>query len=136
MKPDHLCRVGKGKAPSKAGAISRCKSGPGKAQQAAWKRVLREAAAMPNTKRTQRLRGVCDGAPKYPFRWGRRLSFAAERHMGRTVMRGTVHPAGVEEHITRKRIASELGRSHVWPSIESSLSRTAVRIGKARSRSR
>ena len=45
---------------SEAGAISRCKSGPGKAQQAAWKRVLREAAAMPNTKRTQRLRGVCD----------------------------------------------------------------------------
>ena len=43
---------------SKAGAISRCKSGPGKAQQAAWKRVLREAAATPNTKRTQRLRGV------------------------------------------------------------------------------
>src|SRR3984893_7788776 len=45
---------------SEAGAIGRCKSGPGKAQQAAWKRVLREAAAMPNTKRTQRLRGVCD----------------------------------------------------------------------------
>ena len=45
---------------SEAGAISRCKSGPGKAQQAAWKRVLREAAAMPNTKRTQRLRGVWD----------------------------------------------------------------------------
>ena len=43
---------------SKAGAISRCKSGPGKAQQAAWKRVLREAAATSNTKRTQRLRGV------------------------------------------------------------------------------
>ena len=58
---------------------------------------------MPNTKRTQRLRGVCDGAPKYSSRWGRRLSFAAERHMGRTVMRGTVHPAGVEEHITRKK---------------------------------
>jgi hypothetical protein len=45
---------------SEAGAISRCESGPGKAQQAAWKRVLREAAATPNTKRTQRLRGVCD----------------------------------------------------------------------------
>jgi RNA-directed DNA polymerase len=26
------------------------------------------------------------------------------------------HPAGVEEHITRKRIASEAGRSRVWPS--------------------
>jgi hypothetical protein len=45
---------------SKAGAISRCKSDPGKAERAAWKRVLREAAVMPNTKRTQRLRGVCD----------------------------------------------------------------------------
>ena len=28
---------------SEAGAISRWKSGPGKAQQAAWKRVLRES---------------------------------------------------------------------------------------------
>jgi hypothetical protein len=43
---------------SEAGAISRCKSGPGKAWRAAWKRVLREAAVTPNTKRTQRLRGV------------------------------------------------------------------------------
>ena len=32
-------------------------SGPGKAQQAAWKRVLREAAVTPNTKRTQRVGG-------------------------------------------------------------------------------
>jgi RNA-directed DNA polymerase len=31
-------------------------------------------------------------------------------------MRGTVHPAGVEEHITRGKIASETGKSHVWPS--------------------
>ena len=42
----------------KAGAFSRCKSGPGKAERAAWKRVLREAAVTPNTKRTQRVRGV------------------------------------------------------------------------------
>jgi len=28
------------------------------------------------------------------------------------------HPAGVEEHITRKRIASEPGRSRVWPAVE------------------
>ena len=41
-----------------------------------------------------------------------------ERNMGRTVMRGSVHPAGVEEHITRGRIASETGRSHVWPSAD------------------
>ena len=38
-----------------------------------------------------------------------------ERNMSRTVMRGLVHPAGVEEHITRERIVSELGRSHDWP---------------------
>src|SRR5258708_599619 len=36
--------------------------------------------------------------------------------MSRTVMRGTAHPAGVEEPITRKKIASETGRSRVWPS--------------------
>jgi hypothetical protein len=29
-------------------------------QRAAWKRVLREAAATPNTKRTQPVRGVWD----------------------------------------------------------------------------
>jgi len=32
----------------KAGAISRWKSDPGKAEQAAWKQVLPEAAATPN----------------------------------------------------------------------------------------
>jgi group II intron reverse transcriptase/maturase len=31
-------------------------------------------------------------------------------------MRGIAHPAGVEEPITRKKIASEAGRSRVWPS--------------------
>ena len=36
---------------------------PGEAQQAAWKRVLREAAAMPNTKRTQWGRG-CGREPR------------------------------------------------------------------------
>jgi hypothetical protein len=49
-----------GRRQAKLARFSRCKSGTGRAQQAAWKRVLREAAAMPNTKRTQRLRGVCD----------------------------------------------------------------------------
>jgi len=38
-----------------------------------------------------------------------------ERNMGKAAMRGYVRPAGVEEHITRERIASELGRSRVWP---------------------
>ena len=63
------------------------------------------------------------------------MSLTAERHMGRTagiVMRGTVHPAGVEEHITRGKIALETGISRVWP-IGRCLK---VRIGKARSRSR
>jgi hypothetical protein len=48
-----------------------------------------------------------------------------ECNMDRTVMRGPVHPAGVEEHITRKRIASELGRSHARPGQPA-----LVRIGK------
>ena len=39
-----------------------------------------------------------------------------ERNMGTAVMRGIGRPAGVEGHITRKRIASEAGRSRVWPS--------------------
>jgi hypothetical protein len=43
-----------------AGAIGRWKSDPGKAEQAAWKRVLREPTVTAATKRTQRLRGVCD----------------------------------------------------------------------------
>ena len=38
-----------------------------------------------------------------------------ERNMGKAAMRGFVRPAGVEEPITHKRIASELGRSCVWP---------------------
>jgi hypothetical protein len=55
-----------------------------------------------------------------------------ERNMSSAAMRGTGHPAGVEEHITRRRSASELGRSRVWPPGVL----PAVRIGKARSRSR
>jgi two-component sensor histidine kinase len=51
-----------------AGAISRWKSGSGKAQQATWKRVLREPTATPAAKRTQLLHGVCDGATKSPTR--------------------------------------------------------------------
>jgi len=48
------------KVRQEAGAISRCKSDPGKAQPATWKRVLREPTATPATKRTQLLHGVCD----------------------------------------------------------------------------
>jgi len=39
----------------------------------------------------------------------------AEGNMAGTVMQGASHPAGVEEHITRRKIASETGRSRVWP---------------------
>jgi len=37
-----------------------------------------------------------------------------ERNMSKAVKRG-FGPAGVKEHITRKRIAPELGRSRVRP---------------------
>jgi hypothetical protein len=33
-------------------------------------------------------------------------------------VRGTDHPAGVVDHITRERIVSETGRSRVWPATE------------------
>jgi hypothetical protein len=52
-----------------------------------------------------------------------------ERNMGNAGMRGTGHPAGVEEHITRTRIVSELGISRVWPS---ALSRLVVYDGPHR----
>src|ERR1700730_1270616 len=38
--------------------------------------------------------------------------------MSRTGMRGTAHPAGVEDHMTREKIVSEPGRSRVWPSAD------------------
>jgi hypothetical protein len=41
--PPRFVRFGGTKVRQEAGAISRWKSGPGKAQQAAWKRVLRES---------------------------------------------------------------------------------------------
>src|ERR1700736_5926149 len=53
-----------------------------------------------------------------PLSLGAEAFFAAERNMSRTVMRGTAHPAGVEEHITREKIVSEPGRSRVWPSAD------------------
>jgi hypothetical protein len=54
-----------------------------------------------------------------------------ECNMAGTVMRGASHPVGVAEQVTRRRIASETGRSRVWPWVE-----YAVRIGKVKSRSR
>jgi hypothetical protein len=41
-----------------------------------------------------------------------------ERNTDTAVTRGSVRPAGVQEPITRKRIALEAGRSRVWPVAE------------------
>ena len=60
----------------------------------------------------------CVIEPRNRLLVGAEIVFVIERNMGGTVMRGPVHPAGVEEHITRGRIASETGRSHVWPSAD------------------
>jgi RNA-directed DNA polymerase len=51
-----------------------------------------------------------------PLSLGAEAVLSAERNMSRTAMRGTAHPAGVKEHITGEKIASEPGRSRVWPS--------------------
>ena len=55
-----------------------------------------------------------------------------ERNTSSAVTRGTNRPAGVEEHITCKRTASETGRSRARPLGLG----PPVRIGKARSHSR
>ena len=41
--------------------------------------------------------------------------FVIERNMDNAATRGIADPVGVGEHITHERIASELGRSCVWP---------------------
>jgi hypothetical protein len=53
-----------------------------------------------------------------PLSLGAEAVLAAERNTGDAdsrVVRGIVCPAGVGEHITRGKIASETGRSRVWP---------------------
>jgi hypothetical protein len=67
------------------------------------------------TKRTQRLRGVCI-EPRNGLIAGAEIVSMVERNMDGTDTRGGGHPAGVVDHITRKRIVSEPGRSRVWPS--------------------
>jgi len=49
-----------GKAPNKLARSVDASPTQEKAEQAAWKRVLHEPTVTPATKRTQRLRGVCD----------------------------------------------------------------------------
>jgi hypothetical protein len=51
-----------------------------------------------------------------PLSLGAEAFLTAERNMSMTAMRGTAHPAGVEEHITYEKIVSEPGISRVWPS--------------------
>ena len=81
--------------------------------------MLREVpVARPATKRTQRVRGVGRLSPEIALTAGAETVFVGERNMSNTVMRGIVHPAGVEEPITRTRIASEPGRSRNWPLVE------------------
>src|SRR5580692_6438970 len=57
----------------------------------------------------------CVIEPRNRLLAGAEIVFVIERNMSSAAMRGAVHPAGVEEHITCKRSASELGRSRVWP---------------------
>src|SRR6516225_7196264 len=71
---------------------------------------------MPNTKRTQRLRGVCDRATKSLRRGSGDCAYGRTQHVQCRYARHC-RSAGVQGHITRKRIASEAGRSRVWPSI-------------------
>ena len=63
---------------------------------------------------------------------GAEIVFVIERNTSNAAMRGAARPAGVEEHITCKRIA--YGTWEV-PRLATG-SDALVRIGKARSRSR
>ena len=78
--------------------------------------MLREAAATPNTKRTQRLHGVWDLSHERLDIAGAESFYSPEGNMCGTAMRGAVALPGSLGHITCKGIASEAGRSRVWPS--------------------
>jgi hypothetical protein len=73
------------------------------------------------SRRRRRPRSVHSGCvgcviePRNGYVAGAETVQRVERNMGRAAKRGHARPAGVEEQITRKRIASELGRSRVWP---------------------
>ena len=71
-------------------------------------------------------------SPEIPLSLGRRLSFAAERNMSRTVMRGTATLPGSKSTSRAKGLRRKLG----GPASGRHLMTPAVRIGKARSRSR
>jgi hypothetical protein len=67
------------------------------------------------------------------FSQGRRLSQLSNATWAAPLCEVRFHPAGVEEHITCRGIASETGRSCGRPRAPIGL---VVRVGKARSRSR
>src|SRR3989442_1532075 len=71
------------KAPKKLARSAGASPAQVRPQRAAWKRVLREPAATPAAKRTQRLRGGCDWA----YRRGKIVS-RVERNMSDAVLRG------------------------------------------------
>src|SRR5215813_13646699 len=73
------------------------------------------------SRRRRRPRSVHSGCvgcviePRNGYVAGAETVQRVERNMDRAAKRGHARPAGVEEQITRKRIASELGRSRVRP---------------------
>ena len=94
--------------------------------------MLREAAVTPNTKRTQRLRGVWD-EPRNDVFAGAETVVMVERNMGNAVMRGTVVPPGSRATSRAKGSRRNLG----YPTSDRRpCALDLVRIGKARSRSR
>jgi hypothetical protein len=114
-----------------AGAIRRCESGPGRDQQSAWKRVLREAAAMPNTKRTQRVRG-CGSGPRNDELAEAETVLIVERNMCNADRRGIVVPPG-----SRATSRAQGARRKLGDLVSDHRPRAdLVRIGKTRSRSR
>ena len=86
---------------------------------------------MPNTKRTQWLHGVCIEARNVLFA-GAETVVGVERNMSSTVMRGIVALPGSKTTSRAKGSRWKLGD----PASGRRLYVSAVRIGKARSRSR
>jgi hypothetical protein len=61
----------------------------------------------------------CGSEPRNDELAGAETVFMVERNMCNAVIARHCGPAGVEGHITRKRIASEAGISRDWPSASS-----------------
>jgi hypothetical protein len=120
---------------SEAGAICRCKSGPGKDEQSAWKRVLREAAAMPNTKRTQRGAWGVGVSHEMMKPRERRLSLWSNATCAMPSCEALSSRRGRgPHHVHKDRVGS--WESSCLTAVVEWLVRLAARIGKTRSRSR